>query len=92
MGMWQRRAPVYQDLDDLVVVLVGGELDRGDVGGVGGGHRVERLPGVRAVTRPHPLLVLQQQLHPLHILLVNSEKEGVPSLVVTNMSQFFHDH
>ena len=47
MWMWQLRASVYQDLEYLVVVLVGGELEGGDVGGVGGPHRVQGLPGVR---------------------------------------------
>ena len=43
MWMWQLRAPVYQDLEYLVVVLVGGELEGGDVRGIGGGHGVQRL-------------------------------------------------
>ena len=80
MRMWQRRAPVNQDLEYLVVILVGGELEGGDVGGVGGGHRVQRLPGVRPVPPPDPLLMLQQQLHPLHVLLVNGEQQRVPGL------------
>ena len=73
-------APVYQDLQYLVVVLVGGELEGGDVRGVGGGHGVQRLPGVRPVPPPHPLLVLQQQLHPLDVLLVDGEQQRVPGL------------
>ena len=78
--MWQSCAPVYQDLEYLVIVLVGGKFEGRDVRGVGGGHRVQRLPGVRTVPTPDPLLVLQQQLHPLHVLLINGKQQRVPGL------------
>ena len=38
--------PVQQDLDDLVVVGVGGEDERGDVGGEGGRVGGQRLPAL----------------------------------------------
>ena len=40
-------ASSYEDLEYLVVVLVRGEGEGSDVRGVGGRHRVHRLPGVR---------------------------------------------
>ena len=43
MGCWHHSAPVQEDLDDLVVVGVGGEDERGDVGGEGGRVAVQRL-------------------------------------------------
>ena len=39
-------APVKEDLDDLVIVGVGGEDERGDVGGEGGRVGGERLPAL----------------------------------------------
>ena len=65
VGLRQAGAAVDQDLEDLVVVLVSGEGERGDVGGVGGRDGVDRLPGVRGAGDPDPLLVTQQQLHAL---------------------------
>ena len=43
-------APVKEDLDDLVIVGVGGEDERGDVGGEGGRVGGERLPALMKIT------------------------------------------
>ena len=48
MGTGEDGAPVKQDLDDLVVVGVGGQDERGDVGGEGGGVRWYRLPALNS--------------------------------------------
>ena len=49
MGCRHHSAPVQQDLDDLVVVGVGGEDERGNVGGEGGRVAVKRLWVVKPV-------------------------------------------
>ena len=46
MGCRHHGAPVQQDLDDLVVVGVSGEDERGDVGGEGGRVGGKRLPAL----------------------------------------------
>ena len=43
MGCRHHGAPVQEDLDDLVVVGVGGQDERGDVGGEGGRVAVQSL-------------------------------------------------
>ena len=46
-------APVKEDLDDLVIVGVGGEDERGDVGGEGGRVGGERLPAlIKSLIKP----------------------------------------
>ena len=77
MGLGKGGAPVEEDLEDLVVVLVGGEDEGGDVGRVGGRHRIDGLPRVRGAGVPDPLLVLQEQLDALDVLLVDGEEERV---------------
>ena len=45
-----------------------------------GADRVDGLPGVGSVWLPDPLLVLQQQLHALHVLLVYGQQQRVSRL------------
>ena len=70
-------APVEEDLEDFVVVLVGGEDERRDVGRVGGADGVDGLPGVRRPRHVVLLLVQQQDLHPLHVLLGDGQQQRV---------------
>ena len=70
-------APVEEDLEDFVVVLVGGEDERRDVRRVGGAHRVDRLPRVRRARQMVLLLVVQQDLHSLDVLLGDGEQQRV---------------
>ena len=77
------RPTVDQELEDLVVVLVGGQGERGDIRGVGGGDWVYCLPGVRVARLPDPLLVSQQQLNSLECSRyrepwLNSQRYWVP--------------
>ena len=47
MGCGHHSAPVQEDLDDLVVVSVGREDQRGDVGGEGGRVGGQSLPALK---------------------------------------------
>ncbi len=46
VGHWQNGAPVQQDLDDFVVVRVGGQDERGNIGGEVGAVRGDGLPAL----------------------------------------------
>ena len=57
----QLRAPVQQDLEYLVVVLVGGEDERGDVGGEGGRVGGERLPAlIKSLIKPVKIRAIKE--------------------------------
>ncbi len=49
----QRGSPVQQDLEDLVVVVVRRQDERGDVRGVAGGHGVDRFPEKKNVEKQY---------------------------------------
>ena len=62
MGCRHHGAPVQEDLDDLVVVSVGSEYERGDVGGEGGRVSVQSLQNLFSVLY-RCNLCLTSQLH-----------------------------
>ena len=76
----QTGAPVQQDLDDLVVVGVGGEDEGRHVGGEHGLLLTQRLPGPGLALQVDALLVVQQHLDRLDILLVYGVEESVLGL------------
>ena len=90
MGCGHHSAPVKEDLDDLVVVSVGREDQRGDVGGEGGGVAVQGLPAPQLALLVDCLLVVEQHLHRLDVLLVNGVQEGVLGLDLVLEQQLDH--
>ena len=76
----QTGAPVQQDLDDLVVVGVGGEDEGRHVGGEDGLLLAQRLPGPGLALQVDALLVVKQHLDRLDILLVYGVEESVLGL------------
>ena len=90
MGCGHHSAPVQEDLDDLVVVSVGREDQRGDVGGEGGRVSVQGLPAPQLSLLVDGLLVIKQHLHRLDVLLVDGVKEGVLCLDLVLEQQLDH--
>ena len=80
MGCRHDGSPVEENFNDLVIVGVGSEDERGDIGSEGGRVAVHSLPAPEVALLVDALLMVQQNLHRLHVLFMDGVQESILGL------------